>query len=138
MKSILVLCTGNSCRSQMAESFLKSFDQNLDVYSAGTVPSSQVHTKAIQVMKEVGINLSKNSPKNVSIYLDSPFDFVFTVCEDAKENCPIFTGKVKKSLHLDFEDPAKVTGSEEEILSTFRRVRDEINKVFREFCGKEI
>lgn len=138
MKSILVLCTGNSCRSQMAEGFLKSFDQNLDVYSAGTVPSSQVHTKAIQVMKEVGIDISRSNPKNVSLYLDSLFDFVFTVCEDAKEDCPIFTGKVKKHLHISFEDPAKATGSEEEILCTFRRVRDEINKVFREFCGKEI
>ncbi len=138
MKSILVLCTGNSCRSQMAECFLKSFDQNLDVYSAGTVPSDRVHPKAIQVMHEVGIDISKNNPKNVSLFLNSTFDFLITVCEEAKESCPTFYGKVKKRLHMDFEDPAKATGSEEEILKTFRRIRDEIKREFREFYKKEV
>lgn len=130
---ILVICTGNSCRSQMAEAFLKSFDNKLVVYSAGTKPSEQVHPKAIQVMKEIGIDISKNKTKSVDEFLNEEFDYVITVCDDAKESCPVFTGKVKHRLHIGFEDPAAVRGSEEFILSEFRRIRDEIKRDFRKF-----
>ena len=137
-KKILVLCTGNSCRSQMAEGFLKSFDENLEVYSAGTKPSTQVHPKAIQVMNEVGIDLSKNYPKHSDQFVNDALDFVITVCDNAKESCPVFLGKVGKQLHIGFEDPADATGTEEEILRVFRRIRDEIKKDFYEFYLKEI
>ncbi|MDP3682817.1 MAG: arsenate reductase ArsC, partial [Ignavibacteria bacterium] len=118
-KRILILCTGNSCRSQMAEGFLKSFDNELEVYSAGTNPSSLVHPKAVKVMSEVGIDLSKNYPKKVDQFINDAFDFVITVCGNAKETCPVFIGKVGKHLHIGFEDPADATGTEEEILSEF-------------------
>ena len=137
-KKILILCTGNSCRSQMAEGFLKSFDSELEVYSAGTNPSKQVHPKAIQVMKEVGIDLSQNYPKMVDKFLNESFDFVITVCDNAKETCPVFIGKVGKQLHIGFEDPADATGTEEEILNTFRRIRDEIKNDFYEFYKKNL
>ena len=137
-KRILILCTGNSCRSQMAEGFLKSFDSELEVYSAGTNPSKQVHPKAIHVMKEVGIDLSKNYPKMVDKFLNESFDFVITVCDNAKETCPFFTGKVEHRLHMGFEDPAEATGTEEEILNTFRRIRDEIKNDFYEFYQKNL
>ncbi len=137
-KKILILCTGNSCRSQMAEGFLKSFDSELEVFSAGTKPSSQVHPKAIRVMKEVGIDLSKNYPKHSDQFINDRLDFVITVCDNAKESCPVFLGKVGKQLHIGFEDPAEVTGTEEEILSVFRRIRDEIKKDFYEFYLKEL
>lgn len=132
-KKILILCTGNSCRSQMAEGFLKSFDVNLEVYSAGTNPSTQVHPKAIQVMKEVGIDLSANYPKDADQFINESFDYVITVCDNAKETCPVFIGKVGKQLHIGFEDPAEAKGTEEEILSEFRRIRDEIKRDFFEF-----
>lgn len=137
-KRILILCTGNSCRSQMGEGFLKSFDSELEVYSAGTNPSGQVHPKAVQVMKEVGIDLSGNYPKNVAKYLNDSFDYVITVCDNAKETCPVFIGKVVKQLHIGFEDPAEATGTEEEILNTFRRIRDEIRKDFYDFYSVNI
>ena len=130
---ILILCTGNSCRSQMAEAFLKSFDSNLEVYSAGTNPSAEVHPKTIRVMQEIGIDLSGNRTKSVDEFLDKEFDYVITVCDGAKEACPVFTGKVKHRLHIGFEDPAEVQGSEEFILSEFRRIRDEIKSRFYEF-----
>lgn len=132
-KRILILCTGNSCRSQIAEGFLKSFDPHLEVYSAGTGPSDQVHPIAIQVMNEVGIDLSKNYPKNVDQFLDQRFDYVITVCDNARETCPIFTGQVRQQLHIGFEDPAEARGSEEEIIEIFRRVRDEIKRDFLDF-----
>jgi len=137
-KKILVLCTGNSCRSQMAEGFLKSFDNELEVYSAGTNPSTQVHPKAIQVMKESGIDLSQNYPKTVDKFLNDSFDYVITVCDNAKETCPVFVGRVTNRLHVGFEDPAEATGTEKEILSVFRKVRDEIKKEFDEFYKKDI
>ena len=135
---ILILCTGNSCRSQMAEGFLKSFDSELEVFSAGTKPSSQVHPKAIQVMQEVGIDLSKNYPKNSDQFVNDSFDYVITVCDNARESCPIFIGKVGKQLHMGFEDPAEATGTDEEVLSVFRKIRDEIKKDFYEFYLKEL
>jgi len=137
-KKVLILCTGNSCRSQMAEGFLKSFDSNLTVHSAGTNPSAMVHPNAIQVMNEEGIDLSQNFPKTVDRFLNDPFDYVITVCDNAKETCPVFIGKVGKQLHIGFEDPAEATGTEEEILKKFRTIRDEIKKDFYEFYKKSI
>jgi arsenate reductase len=117
----------------MAEGFLKSFDDKLEVYSAGTNPSEKVYPKAIQVMNELGIDLSKNKTKSVDEYLDQEFDYVITVCDGAKESCPVFTGKVKHRQHIGFEDPAEVTGTEDFILSEFRRIRDEIKHDFTNF-----
>ncbi|MBX2991968.1 MAG: arsenate reductase ArsC, partial [Bacteroidetes bacterium] len=105
MKRILILCTGNSCRSQMAEYFLRSFDPSPEVYSAGTNPSTRVHPKAVQVMNEVGISLDGALPKNVDRFINEPFDFVITVCDNAKETCPVFVGNVKHRLHIGFDDP---------------------------------
>ena len=130
---ILVLCTGNSCRSQIAEAFLKSFNKTLEVYSAGTNPTENVNFYAIKVMKEVGIDISKNSTKNVSEFLSQEFDYVITVCDNARESCPIFTGTVGKHLHIGFEDPAEAKGTEEEVLIVFRKVRDEIRNEFTKF-----
>ena len=95
---ILILCTGNSCRSKIEEGFLKSFDSNLEVYSAGTNPSSKVHPKAIQMMREIGIDLSKNVPKNIEQSLNESFDYVITICDNARETCPVFIGKVGKTI----------------------------------------
>ena len=133
MKTILILCTGNSCRSQMAEGFLKSFDQALKVNSAGTNPATRVHPKAIAVMKEVGIDLIGASPKSVEQFIHQPFDYVITVCDHAKETCPVFIGKVKHRLHIGFDDPAEAVGTEDEVWSEFRRVRDEIRSRFQDF-----
>jgi arsenate reductase len=122
----------------MAEEFLKSFDSALEVYSAGTRPSNQVHPKAVQVMKEIGIDLNQNYPKNVDQFIDNVFDFVITVCDHARETCPVFMGKVHTQLHIGFDDPAEATGSEEEILSVFRRVRAEIQRDFRAFYEEQV
>ncbi len=135
---ILIICTGNSCRSQMAESILKSFDKNLEVFSAGTKIEKDVNPYAIEVMKEVGINLSKNYPKDVKIFLKDKFDFVITVCDGAKEICPVFLGDVKKYFHIPFEDPANAKGSEEEILKIYRKSRETIKEKFLYFYKKEI
>ena len=133
MKKVIILCTGNSCRSQMAEGFLKSFDDNIKVFSAGTKPSSQVHPKAVEVMNEIGIDISSGKPEDVEKYLAQSFDFVITVCDNAKETCPVFIGNVKEQLHIGFEDPADAEGSEEYVLKVFRRIRDEIRNTFYEF-----
>lgn len=138
MTRILILCIGNSCRSQMAEGFLKSLDSDLEVYSAGTNPASQIHPKAVQVMKEIGIDISGGFPKSVDRFLDQSFDYVITVCDQAKETCPVFMGDVKEQLHFGFDDPAEATGTEEEILSEFRRVRDEIRNQFQQFYREKI
>ena len=130
---VLILCTGNSCRSQMAHGFLKSFDSKIEVQSAGTFPASEVNPRAIKVMDEVGIDISKNSPKSVDEFLNDQWDYVITVCDDANETCPVFLGKVKHRLHIGFVDPSHATGSEEFIMSEFRRVRDEIEDEFYKF-----
>jgi len=130
---VLILCTGNSCRSQMAQGFLKSFDSKIEVQSAGTFPASEVNPRAIKVMDEVGIDISKNSPKSVDEFLNDQWDYVITVCDDANETCPVFLGKVKHRLHIGFVDPSHATGSEEFIMSEFRRVRDEIEDEFYKF-----
>lgn len=130
---ILILCTGNSCRSQMAQGFLQSFNNSLDVHSAGTEPASKVNPTAIKVMLETGIDLTKNTPKNVSIYLNNDWDYVITVCDDANETCPYFPGKVKKRIHLGFEDPSRFIGTETDTLNEFRRIRDQIKSEFLRF-----
>lgn len=130
---ILILCTGNSCRSQMAEGFLRSLDPTLEVCSAGTKPAAQVHPKALKVMNEIGIDLSHHTPKMVDRFLNEPFDYVITVCDHAKETCPVFTGRVRHREHLGFDDPAEATGTEEEVMAEFRRVRNEIRAVFGDF-----
>ena len=117
----------------MAEGFLRSFNPEIEVYSAGTKPSDQVHPKAVGVMKEKGIDLSGHFPKNVDEFLAESFDYVITVCDHAKESCPVFLGDVKQRLHIGFEDPAEATGTEEEILEVFRRIRDEIRERMHAF-----
>lgn len=136
--NILVLCTGNSCRSQMAEAFLRSLDSLLEVHSAGTNPGSQVHPKAIAVMKEIGIDLPGAFPKNVEGFISDHLDYVITVCDSANEACPVFSGKVKHRLHMAFEDPAIATGTTEEVMAVFRRVRDEIRDTFSELYMTQI
>ena len=130
---ILVLCTGNSCRSQMAHGFLQSFDSHQEVYSAGTSPAEHVHPLAISVMAEVGIDISHHVPRNVKEYLDEPWDYLITVCGGANETCPTFVGKVGKRIHIGFDDPSNVVGSKEHVISEFRRVRDDIRKAFCDF-----
>lgn len=137
-KRILVLCTGNSARSQMSEGFLRSLDPRLEVYSAGTNPAPRVNPFAIQAMKEVGIDISGGTPKKVDQFISQSFDYVITVCDDADKTCPNFRGKVGTRVHIGFPDPAKATGTDAEKLAVFRKVRDDIRKRFREYYDKEI
>jgi len=137
-KSVLILCTGNSCRSQMAEGFLRSFDSSLEVCSAGTKPALSVHPMAAKVMLEEWIDISAHKPKSVDEFLQRPFDYVITVCDGAKESCPLFTGQVEHRLHIGFDDPAEAKGTQEEILAEFRRVRNEINQRFRQFYNENL
>ncbi len=137
-KRILILCTANSCRSQMAEGILKSLDPELVVYSAGIEPAQQVHPKAIRVMKEIGIDISDNFTKSVNYFLHKSFDYVITVCDYAKETCPAFIGQVENRIHMEFKDPSCATGNEFEILDIFRKSRDEIRKALTEFYKQNI
>lgn len=132
-KKILVICTGNRCRSQMAHGILQSLDPSLHVCSAGTRPAAEVHPLGIKVMAEIGIDISKHYPKSLDQYLDEPWDYVITVCGGAKESCPIFVGKVGQRLHIGFDDPDAFKGTEEEVLPEFRRVRDEILEKMKQF-----
>ncbi len=122
----------------MAEGFLRSFDPSLEVYSAGTRPSTQVNPKAIAAMREVGIELSGAFPKNVDRFIHESFDYVITVCDNARETCPVFFGKVRQRLHMGFEDPAEAVGMEDEVMAVFRRVRDEIKNEFQNFYSEAI
>lgn len=135
---VLILCTGNSCRSQMAHGFLQSFDPDLTVRSAGTEPASQVNPKAVKVMNEIGIDISHHTPKMVDQYLNEEWDYVITVCDHANETCPAFFGKVKYRLHIGFEDPSHAVGTDEFIWSEFIRVRDEIKEGFWKFYNESI
>ena len=130
---VLILCTGNSCRSQMAHGIHKSLDSELSVFSAGTRPVEKVNFKAVAVMREIGIDISDHTPHNVAEYLKEPWDYVVTVCGGAKESCPMFTGNVRHRLHIGFDDPSDAEGSDEYVMSEFRRVRDEIRERFRLF-----
>lgn len=127
---ILILCTGNSCRSQMAHGFLQSFDSSLEVYSAGTEASGKLNHQAVEVMKLAGIDISHHTSDQVDKYLNTEWDYVITVCDQANEACPYFAGWVKNRLHIGFDDPSKATGTDEFIHSEFIRVREEIRNSF--------
>lgn len=133
---ILIICTGNTCRSQMAEGFLKNLGPELQVYSAGTKAEGKVNPYAIKAMDELGIDISTQQSETVDKYLDKAFDYVITVCDGAKESCPVFLGEVKHRLHIGFDDPAAEKGSEEEVMPVYRRVRDEIKNEFTNFYHK--
>jgi arsenate reductase len=136
-KKILVLCTGNSCRSQIAEGYLRHFTNgNADVYSAG-VETHGVNPKAIATMKEDGINISNHTSNNIDEYRNIDFDFVITVCDNAKERCPFFPTKAKK-FHYNFPDPAKATGTDEEIAEEFRKVRQQIKAYCKDFITENL
>ena len=135
---VLILCTGNSCRSQMAHGFLQSFDPNLTVCSAGTEASGKLNHKAVEVMKEAGIDISHHTSDSVDLYLGEEWDYVITVCGGANEACPAFVGKVRHRLHIGFDDPSHVTGTNEYIRSEFIRVRNEIKEGFWKFYKEEI
>ncbi|MGJ1535765.1 arsenate reductase ArsC [Sphingobacterium multivorum] len=137
MEKILVLCTGNSCRSQIAEGFLRHFaGSRAEVYSAG-IETHGVNPKAIQVMAEAGIDISSHTSNHVNEYAAIDFDYVITVCDNAKESCPYFPSRAKK-LHYNFPDPAKATGTEEEVMNEFRRVRDLIKTYNAEFVAENL
>ncbi|UUO06898.1 arsenate reductase ArsC [Blastopirellula sp. J2-11] len=126
MKRVLVLCTGNSCRSQMAEALFETLSEGAwQSESAGSKPSGYVHPLAIRAMSELGVDISSHESKHVDQFADQPFDLVVTVCDNAKEACPVFPG-AKQTLHWPFDDPADATGDDEEKMLMFRRVRDEI------------
>lgn len=135
---ILILCTGNSCRSQMAHGFMQSFNKDLYVRSAGTEASGKLNPNAVKAMKEVGIDISHHTSDPVEKYLGDEWDYVITVCGGANENCPVFMGKVKHRLHMGFDDPSFATGSDEFIWSEYIRVRDEIKDAFYKFYKEEI
>jgi arsenate reductase (thioredoxin) len=131
-KKILVLCTGNSCRSQIAEGYLQDFaGDKAEVYSAG-VETHGVNPRAIQVMKEDNIDISHHTSNNVNEYRNIEFDYVITVCDNARERCPYFPSKAKK-FHYNFPDPAKAKGTEEEVMKQFREVRDMIKNYSKNF-----
>lgn len=135
---VLILCTGNSCRSQIAHGFLQSFDKDMTVCSAGTKATGKLNEKAVAVMAEDGIDISNHTSDQVDKYLNEEWDYVITVCGGANEECPYFTGKVKKRMHMGFDDPSHATGSDEYIWSEFRRVRDEIKNSFYNLYVEQI
>ncbi len=135
---VLILCTGNSCRSQMAHGFLQSFDSSITVCSAGTEASGKLNQKAVAAMKEIGIDISHHTSDSVEKYLAEEWDYVITVCGGANDACPAFMGKVKHRLHIGFDDPSHAVGTEEFIWSEFIRVRDEIRAGFWKFYEKDL
>ena len=135
---VLILCTGNSCRSQMAHGFLQSFDPNITVCSAGTQASGKLSSKAVTVMKEAGIDISRHTSDPVEKYLGEEWDYVITVCGGANETCPAFIGKVKHRIHIGFDDPSHAVGTDEFIWSEFIRVRNEIKEGFWKFYIENI
>ena len=137
MKNILVLCTGNSCRSQMAEGFLRYFaNGKAEIYIAG-IETHGVNPNAILYMKEAGIDISKHTSNHVNEYKEVPFDFIITVCDHAKENCPYIPSNAKR-FHHNFSDPSKVKGSEEEIANAFRKTRDEVREYSKKFIEENL
>lgn len=131
---ILILCTGNSCRSHLAEGILRQAAGNLlEVASAGSKPAGFVHPLAIRAMKEIGIDISEHTSKSMNDFLGSQIETVITVCGNADQACPVFPGQVNRH-HWPFDDPAHATGTEEEQMEVFRRVRDEIKKVFEAYA----
>ncbi len=137
MKKILVLCTGNSCRSQMAHGYLKHFAGNkAELYSAG-VETHGVNPRAIATMQEDGIDISNHTSKNITEYQGMDFDYVITVCDNAKERCPFFPTNAQK-FHYNFPDPAKAAGTEQEIMEQFRKVRNQIREYSKNFIQSNI
>lgn len=137
MKKVLVLCTGNSCRSQIAEGYLRYFAKDKAIiYSAG-VETHGVNPKAISIMKEDGIDISTHTSNNIDEYRNIDFDFVITVCDNAKERCPYFPTKAKK-FHHNFSDPAKAVGTEDEIMDAFRKVREMIKNYAEAFVSENL
>ncbi|QIA08859.1 arsenate reductase ArsC [Draconibacterium halophilum] len=135
---VLILCTGNSCRSQMAHGFLQSFDKRIQVNSGGTEASGKLNQKAVKAMAEIGIDISEHISDPVQKFLNDEWDYVITVCGGANENCPAFFGNVKHRLHIGFDDPSHATGTDEFIWSEFIRVRDEIKERFYKLYEEEI
>ena len=134
-KRVLFLCTGNSCRSQMAEGFLRHMaGDKFEVFSAGVKPT-QVNPLAIKVMAEVGVDISKHRSKSAMEFLDQKFDYVITVCDNAKQTCPVFPGHYEK-MHWSLEDPAEAQGNEEERVAIFRRIRDEIEQRIKDWIKR--
>ena len=132
---VLILCTGNSCRSQMAEGILRAAAGDLvDVHSAGSKPAGGVHPRAVQVLGEIGIDISGHKSKHMDEFLNRTMTTVITVCADADQACPMFPGQVNRH-HWGFDDPARAKGTEEEILAEFRRVRDQIRLVFEAYAA---
>jgi len=131
MTKILVLCTGNSCRSQMAEGYLRHFDNALEVYSAG-VETHGVNPRAVSIMKADGIDISHHTSNHIDEYQDIDFDYIITVCDHARERCPVFPSRARK-FHQNFQDPAKATGSDKEIMSSFEATRNAIREYCRQF-----
>lgn len=132
-KRVLFLCTGNSCRSQMAEGFLRSLGgEQFDVASAGSKPAGTVHPLAIEAMREVDVDISKHTSKHANDFIKEKFDYVITVCDNAREACPTFPGAAQQ-VHWSFDDPAHATGTDEQKMRVFRRVRDEIRHRIRRF-----
>lgn len=137
MKNILVLCTGNSCRSQIAHGYLQKFaGDKAQVYSAG-VEIHGVNPKAVKVMAEDGIDIAHHTSNNVDEYMAVPFDLIITVCDNAKENCPYFPSKAQR-FHQNFPDPAKATGTDEEVMNEFRKVRDMIKTYAASFLNEQV
>lgn len=133
--TVLILCTGNSCRSHLAEGILRAAaGDSLNAQSAGSKPAGYVHPLAIQVMKEIGIDISTHRSKHMDEFLKQPVETVITVCGNADQACPIFPGQVNR-YHWGFDDPAHATGTDEEKLVVFRRVRDEIKRVFEAYAA---
>ena len=132
---VLILCTGNSCRSHLAEGILRAAAGDLiEVASAGSKPAGYVHPKSIEVMKEIGIDISGHTSKHLEEFLGRPVDTVITVCGNADQACPMFPGQLHR-FHWGFEDPAHATGTEEEVLNEFRRIRDQIRLVFEAYAA---
>ncbi|MGD9713822.1 MAG: arsenate reductase ArsC [Thermomicrobiales bacterium] len=135
MKRVLILCTGNSCRSQMAETIWESLGNGeWESESAGSKPSGYVHPLAIRAMQELDIDISQNTSKSLEQFRDQSFDLVVTVCDNAKESCPVFPG-AKETLHWPFDDPADATGTDDEKMVVFRRVRDEIKDTIQTYLS---
>lgn len=135
---VLILCTGNSCRSQMAHGFLQSFDKRIQVESAGTEASGKLNRGAVKAMAEIGLDISGHSSDSVNKFLNDEWDYVITVCGGANESCPAFIGKVKNRLHMGYDDPSHAEGTEEFIWGEFQRVRDEIKTGFWKLYEEEI
>ena len=136
MKKVLILCTGNSCRSQMADGLLSSFLTDFQIYSAGTKPEPVNHF-AVKAMNQIGIDISQNSSNHVDEYTNINFDYVFTVCDNAKEICPIYP-KAKQMIHQSFTDPADAKGTDSEQLAVYVKVRDQLSDYFKDFAQRNL